>query len=89
MKMLGFILTVVVAVLIGWAGDALAKNKMPGGFWGASLAGMVGAWIGAYFPYFNASWPRIFGIAIVPTILGAAVFAFLLGLFKIAYQQAS
>lgn len=85
--MLGFIITLIIAALAGWIGDALVKNDMPGGFWGALLAGLVGSWIGAYIPFFNRLGPVIQGVAIIPTILGAAVFVFILGLFKRTAQQ--
>ncbi|MDP4092680.1 MAG: GlsB/YeaQ/YmgE family stress response membrane protein [Bacillota bacterium] len=85
--MLGFLLTLVIAAIAGWIGDALVKNDMPGGFWGALLAGLVGSWIGAYIPFFNTLGPRVLGISIIPTILGAAVFIFILGLFKSVARQ--
>lgn len=85
--MLGFILTLVIAAIAGWAGDALVKNDMPGGFWGALLAGLVGSWIGAYIPYFNTLGPMFWGIAIIPTIIGSAIFVFVLGLFKKTAKQ--
>ena len=84
--MLGFLITLVVAALAGWIGDALVRNDMPGGFWGALLAGLVGSWIGAYIPVFNALGPNLWGVAIIPTILGAAIFIFILGLFKKSAQ---
>lgn len=80
--MLGFLITLIVAAAAGWIGDALVRNNMPGGFWGALLAGLVGSWIGAYIPFFNVLGPGIWGVAIIPTILGAAIFVFVLGLFK-------
>ena len=85
--MLGFIITLTIAALAGWIGDALMKNDMPGGFWGALLAGLVGSWIGAYIPFFNTLGPVIWGVAIVPTIIGAAIFVFILGLFKTTANQ--
>lgn len=87
--MLGFIITLVVAAIAGWIGDALVKNDMPGGFWGALLAGLVGSWIGAYVPLFNTLGPRIDGIVIIPTVIGAAIFVFILGLFKGIVRQTS
>lgn len=86
-NVLGFIITLLVAALAGWIGDALVKNDMPGGFWGALLAGLVGSWIGAYIPFFNTLGPRIWGVAIIPTILGAALFIFILGLFRRTAHQ--
>jgi uncharacterized membrane protein YeaQ/YmgE (transglycosylase-associated protein family) len=84
---LGFIITLIIAALAGWIGDALVKNDMPGGFWGALLAGLVGSWIGAYIPFFNRLGPVFQGVAIIPTIVGAAIFIFILGLFKRTTRQ--
>lgn len=85
--MLGFIVTIIIAAITGWIGDALVKNDMPGGFWGALLAGMVGSWIGGYIPFFNRLGPKISDIALIPAILGAAIFVFILGLFKNPIKQ--
>jgi uncharacterized membrane protein YeaQ/YmgE (transglycosylase-associated protein family) len=85
--MLGFIATLVIAVITGWAGDALVKDNMPGGFWGAMLAGLVGAWIGAYAPLFNTLGPKILDIAIVPAVIGAAIFITVLGFFRNTARQ--
>jgi len=87
-NLLGFILTLLVAAFVGWIGDAIVKNDMPGGFWGAMLAGLIGSWIGAYIPFFNNIGPTVGGIALIPAILGAAIFVFLLGLFKRATVRA-
>ena len=85
--MLGFLITLIVAALAGWIGDALVRNDMPGGFWGSLLAGLVGSWIGAYIPLFRTLGPIVWGVAIIPTILGAAIFIFILGLFKKTAEQ--
>lgn len=86
--MLGFIFTLIIAAIAGWIGDALVKHDMPGGFWGALVAGLVGSWIGAYIPFFNVLGPRIGGVAIIPTVIGAAIFVFVLGLFRRAVGHA-
>lgn len=87
--MQGFLATVVIAALIGLVGDAITRDTIPGGFWGAWLAGLLGAWIGAYAPLFSAIKPYLFGVPIIPTVLGTAAFVFFLGLFKSAIRQAS
>lgn len=86
--MTGFLLTVVIAAILGWIGDSMARNNMPGGFWGALLAGLVGSWIGAYMPAVNKLGPTIGDIPIVSTILGSIAFIFALGLFKAVAKQA-
>lgn len=80
--MAGFILTVVVAAIVGWISNSVTKGNILGEFWGATLAGLVGAWIGGYLPYFSKIGPIVGGIAIVPTIIGSVIGAFVLGLFK-------
>jgi uncharacterized membrane protein YeaQ/YmgE (transglycosylase-associated protein family) len=87
--MLGFIMTLIVAAIAGYIGDALTKYKMPGGFIEAMIAGLVGSWIGAYIPFFRKLGPVIAGIPIIPTILGAAIFIFVLELFRKGAEEAT
>jgi len=87
--MIGFIITIIVAAVAGYIGDALTKYKMPGGFVGAIIAGLVGSWIGAYIPFFRKLGPVIAGVPIIPTILGAAIFIFALGLFRKGVKEAT
>ncbi|MEK3733464.1 MULTISPECIES: GlsB/YeaQ/YmgE family stress response membrane protein [Paenibacillus] len=75
--MWGVIITIVMAIIIGIIGDALAGHNMPGGIIGAMIAGFVGAWVGTWL--FGAWGPEIGGFAILPAILGTALFVFLLG----------
>ncbi|MFD1884130.1 GlsB/YeaQ/YmgE family stress response membrane protein [Paenibacillus wenxiniae] len=76
--MWGIIISVVLAIIIGVIGNALAGDHMPGGMIGAAIAGFVGAWLGALV--FGNFGPVIGGFAIIPAILGTAIFVFLLGL---------
>lgn len=85
----GFMITVLIAVFIGWLSNIFARGRMPGDAWGASLSALVGAWIGAYMPYFNTFGPKILNIALVPTFLGALSAAILLGVVSSAVRQAS
>ncbi|GAB6927221.1 hypothetical protein JCM10914A_12040 [Paenibacillus sp. JCM 10914] len=76
--MWGIIISIVMAMIIGIIGDALAGHEMPGGVIGAMIAGFVGAWLG---PWLFGAWGPIIGeFAIVPAIIGTAIFVFLLGL---------
>lgn len=76
--MWGIIISIVMAIIIGIIGDALVGHEMPGGIIGSMIAGFVGAWVGPWL--FGAWGPVIGGFAIVPAIIGAAIFVFLLGL---------
>ncbi|MEO3945541.1 GlsB/YeaQ/YmgE family stress response membrane protein [Gorillibacterium sp. CAU 1737] len=76
--MLGLVISIVMAIIIGFIGDALVRSDMPGGIIGSMVAGFVGAWIGHFL--FGSFGPAIAGFAIIPAILGAAIFVFLVGL---------
>lgn len=83
--MLGLIITIIMAIIIGAIGSAIAPGAMPGGIIGAMIAGFVGAWIGTLL---LGSWgPVIGGFAIVPAIIGAALFVFLLGLLARGFKR--
>ncbi|SDE07669.1 Transglycosylase associated protein [Paenibacillus sp. UNCCL117] len=81
--MIGVLVTLIMAVVIGAIGSALAPGAMPGGIIGAMIAGFVGAWIGAWlFRQLGIGdlGLVIGGFAVIPAIIGAALFVFLLGL---------
>lgn len=83
--MWGIIISIVMAVIIGIIGNALAGNEMPGGIIGAAIAGFVGAWLGALV--FGNFGPTIGDFAIIPAILGTAIFVFLLGLVSRLFRR--
>lgn len=85
--MWGIIISLVLAILIGVVGNALAGNEMPGGIIGAAIAGFIGAWLGALL--FGNFGPNIGDFAIIPAILGTAIFVFLLGLVSRLLRRAS
>jgi uncharacterized membrane protein YeaQ/YmgE (transglycosylase-associated protein family) len=78
--MWGIIISIIMAIVLGLIGDALVKNSMPGGIIGSMIAGFVGAWVGTFI--FGSWGPVIGGFAVVPAILGTAIFIFLLGLLS-------
>jgi uncharacterized membrane protein YeaQ/YmgE (transglycosylase-associated protein family) len=72
----GLLLTVLVAGLVGWAADAVVPGKLPGGWVGAVLAGLVGGFIGRLL--FHAVGIKDFGlgvagIEIIPAFVGAVI----------------
>lgn len=76
--MLGFLISLVVAIVIGLIGSALAGGSVPGGWIGSMIAGLAGAWIGHGL---LGMWgPSLAGFAIIPAILGAAIFVIILSL---------
>jgi uncharacterized membrane protein YeaQ/YmgE (transglycosylase-associated protein family) len=76
--MLSFLISIIMAIIIGFIGDALVRSDMPGGVIGSMVAGFIGAWIGHFL--FGHWGPDIAGFAIIPAIIGAALFVFLVGL---------
>lgn len=71
--LLGFLLTLLVAGLVGWAADAVVPGKLPGGWIGAVLAGIVGGFIGTLA--LGRIGPTIFDVNVIPAFIGAAVIA--------------
>jgi uncharacterized membrane protein YeaQ/YmgE (transglycosylase-associated protein family) len=76
--MWSIIITIIVAIVIGSIGDAIAGGRMPGGFIGSLIAGLAGAWLGTYA--LGVWGPVIAGFAVIPAIIGATLFVFLIGL---------
>ncbi len=78
MSLLGLLISIIMAIIIGFIGDALVRSDMPGGIIGSMVAGFVGAWLGHFL--FGHFGPDIAGFAIIPAIIGAAIVVFLVGL---------
>ncbi|MEW4372483.1 GlsB/YeaQ/YmgE family stress response membrane protein [Paenibacillus kandeliae] len=85
--MWGIIISLILAIIIGVIGNALAGDEMPGGIIGAAIAGFVGAWLGALL--FGNFGPVIGDFAVIPAILGTAIFVFLLGLVSRLLRRAA
>ena len=77
MTLLGFIILLIVAAIAGACGELIAGAKVPGGWVGSIIAGLVGAWLGGLIIHVG---PVIEGVQIIPAIIGAALFVFLLRL---------
>jgi len=71
--LMGFLLTLVVAGLVGWAADAVVPGRLPGGWLGAVLVGIIGGFLGTLL--LGRIGPTIFDINIIPAFIGAAVIA--------------
>ncbi|HYU19358.1 MAG TPA: hypothetical protein VEQ11_11760, partial [Chloroflexota bacterium] len=69
----GLMLTLFVAGLIGWAADAVVPGRLPGGWLGAVLAGVVGGFIGHLV--LGNFGPALFGVRIIPAFVGAVLIA--------------
>lgn len=71
--LVGFLLTLFVAGLVGWAADAVVPGQLPGGWLGAVLAGVIGGFLGTLL--LGKIGPTIFDINIIPAFIGAALIA--------------
>jgi uncharacterized membrane protein YeaQ/YmgE (transglycosylase-associated protein family) len=71
--MIGFLLTLAVAGFVGWAADAVVPGRLPGGWLGAVLAGIVGGFLGTLL--LGRIGPTIFDVNIIPAFIGAAAIA--------------
>lgn len=73
---MGLLLLVAVGAVIGQIANSVVPRKIPYGFVGATLAGLLGAWLGTRV--FGALGPQIAGLHILPGILGASAIAMLI-----------
>jgi uncharacterized membrane protein YeaQ/YmgE (transglycosylase-associated protein family) len=84
-SLVALLVTLIVAGIVGWAADAVVPGKLPGGWLGAVLAGIVGGWLG-HLLFTWLHWPTlglvIAGVDLVPAFAGAVVIAFALELFS-------
>ncbi|MFN3432248.1 MAG: GlsB/YeaQ/YmgE family stress response membrane protein [Candidatus Sericytochromatia bacterium] len=84
--MLGFLVMLLVAAVIGFIGEAIVPGGMPGGWAGAIVAGLLGSALGGYL--FGGFGPDLAGFAIIPSILGAAIVVLAFSLLSRAFSRA-
>ncbi|WP_163651914.1 GlsB/YeaQ/YmgE family stress response membrane protein [Listeria sp. PSOL-1] len=82
--MLHLLWVLIVGAVIGIIAGALTSRKLPAGWIGNIIAGLVGSWLGEKL---LGSWgPHIAGMAILPSIIGAvilvAIISFFIGMSK-------
>jgi uncharacterized membrane protein YeaQ/YmgE (transglycosylase-associated protein family) len=65
--------TLAIAGLVGWIADLIVPGELPYGWLGAVVAGVVGGWLGALI--IGNFGPALFGVHVLPTLLGAAMLA--------------
>lgn len=71
MDIVSFLLTVLIAFIIGIVAEKISPVDMPGGWAGAIVAGFIGAWLGTTL--FGNWGPSILSFSLVPSILGAFI----------------
>jgi uncharacterized membrane protein YeaQ/YmgE (transglycosylase-associated protein family) len=77
-SVIGLVLTVCVAGLVGWLADMVVPGKLPGGWLGAVLTGLIGGFIGGAL-FHALHWStglRLAGVELIPAFIGAVIIAF-------------
>ena len=77
MDLLGLLVLLIIAAICGALGEMIGGVKIPGGWIGSIVAGLVGAWIGGMLFHFG---PVLGGIQVIPAIVGAILFVLVLRL---------
>ena len=86
--MVGFLIMLLVAAIIGFIGEALVPGALPGGIFGAIGAGLLGSALGGYlFGGLVPSGPVLAGFALIPSIIGAALVVLIVGLIGRAMSR--
>ena len=71
-NVMGFLLMLLVAALVGFAADALVPGRqIEHGWVGATGAGLIGSWLGTLM--IGRFGPVLMGIPLIPALLGALV----------------
>ncbi|HZU05944.1 MAG TPA: GlsB/YeaQ/YmgE family stress response membrane protein [Chloroflexota bacterium] len=77
-SLIHLVLMLIVAGIVGWVADALVPGRLPWGWLGAILAGLVGSWLGVAL--LGHVGPSLFGVPIIPGLVGAVILAVLVEL---------
>lgn len=77
--MFHLIWVLIIGAVIGIIAGALTSRKMPLGWIGNILAGLIGSWLGEKL---LGSWgPHVAGMAIFPSIIGAVILVAIVSFF--------
>lgn len=74
LSLLGFLVMLAVAALVGALADALVPGRLPFGWLGAIAAGLLGSWLGSLL--LGRIGPDIAGIPVISALIGAMILAF-------------
>ena len=79
-SLMHLLLMLAIAGIVGWLADAVVPGRLPWGWLGAILAGLVGSWLGVVLlglVGLGRIGPTIADVPIIPAFVGAVVLAFL------------
>lgn len=85
--MLSLLWSLIIGGIIGWLAGLITGKNVPGGVIGNIIAGFVGAWVGSLI--FGNRGPVIADFAIIPALIGAIIFVFVLSLIMRGMRKAS
>jgi len=77
-SLLGLIVTLLVAALIGWLAGMIVPGRVHYGWLGSIVAGLLGSWLGTLL--LGNFGPSIGGIALIPALIGAVILVFIVDL---------
>lgn len=84
---MSFLWMLIVGGLIGWVAGLILGKDVPFGIIGNIIAGFIGAWLGGLL--LGGFGPHVGGFAIVPALIGAIIFVFLLSMVLRGMRRAS
>ena len=84
---MGFLWSLIIGGIIGWLAGMIVGRDVPFGIIGNIIAGFIGAWLGSLI---LGTWgPSVADFAIIPALIGAIVFVFILSLILKGMRKAS
>ena len=69
----GVLLMLAMAGVVGWLADMVVPGRLPYGWLGAIVAGLLGTILGSVLPVVNHLGPSLFGIRPIPAFVGAVI----------------
>ncbi len=72
-SLLGLLVTLLIAGVVGWLAYQVVPGRLPFGWVGAVVAGLLGSWLGGAL--IGHVGPSIGGITILPALVGAIILA--------------
>ena len=71
----GVLVTLAIAAVVGLVADAIVPGRLPYGWLGAIVAGLLGSWLGSLL--FGRIGPTVANIPVVSALIGAVILAFI------------